>query len=303
MFGPTRTLEELPESARDLERLGFEEVWVVEDCFISGGLTAAATALAATSHVTVGIGLLPAAVRNVAIAAMEIGTLARLHPQRLRVAMGHGAEPWMRQIGARPPNRIKALEEIVTSARALLRGDTLRVDGDEVFLDAVRLDHPPRFAPPILLGTAGPRGVALAGEIADGLLLPEGSAPAAVRWAREALPPRANTTVYAWLRIDEDRDAAREVVAPTVYAWRDGGMYPTLVARSGISPAGELEPEEIDRVAVVGAPEDCARAIADLHRAGATSVVLVPMGAGPSEQLEWVAHDVLPLVLADSMSL
>jgi alkanesulfonate monooxygenase SsuD/methylene tetrahydromethanopterin reductase-like flavin-dependent oxidoreductase (luciferase family) len=117
------------------------------------------------------------------------------------------------------------------------------------------------------------------------------------------LPPGAQTVVYAWLRIDEDRDAAREVVAPMVYGWRDGGMYGNLVARSGIAPVGELDLADIDRVAVVGAPEDCARAISGLHRAGATSVVLVPIGDGPSEQLEWVAHDALPLVLADSMSL
>ena len=84
----------------------------------------AASALAATREVTVGIGLLPAAMRNPALAAMEIAGLARLHPGRFAAAFGHGVEPWMRQIDARPANRLAALEETVAAVRALLAGET-----------------------------------------------------------------------------------------------------------------------------------------------------------------------------------
>jgi alkanesulfonate monooxygenase SsuD/methylene tetrahydromethanopterin reductase-like flavin-dependent oxidoreductase (luciferase family) len=50
--------------ARAIERLGFDDVWVVEDISYAGGLTAAAAVLAATSRVAVGVGILATVVRN-----------------------------------------------------------------------------------------------------------------------------------------------------------------------------------------------------------------------------------------------
>ena len=120
---PHWPVEDLPALARRTEAQGFDELWVVEDCFLSGGLTAAVAALAATGSLRVGTGLLPAAVRNPAIAAMEIATVAAMFPGRFSVAFGHGVESWMRQIGARPPDRLVALEETVRAVRALLAGE------------------------------------------------------------------------------------------------------------------------------------------------------------------------------------
>ncbi|MBC8092335.1 MAG: LLM class flavin-dependent oxidoreductase, partial [Pseudonocardia sp.] len=60
--------EVLPEHtaryARAVERLGFDELWVVEDCFYAGGIAAGAVALASTDAITVGLGVLPAVLRN-----------------------------------------------------------------------------------------------------------------------------------------------------------------------------------------------------------------------------------------------
>src|SRR3954447_12458326 len=162
MFRPEWPPEDLPAFARGAERDGFAELWLVEDCFLSGGLTMSAAALAASEDITVGIGLLPAAMRNPAVAAMEIAGLARLHPGRFIAAFGHGVEPWMRQIGARPPDRLAALEETVAAVRALLAGEAVTVDGRHVHLDGVRLTHLPDQPPPILIGTTGPRALAAA---------------------------------------------------------------------------------------------------------------------------------------------
>jgi len=285
MFRPEWPPETLPAFATRAERDGFAELWVVEDCFLSGGLTMSAAALAATESITVGIGLLPVPMRNPAVAAMEIAGLARLHPHRFVAAFGHGVEAWMRQIGARPPDRLAALEETVGAVRALLHGDELTVDGRHVHLDGVRLEHVPDPPPPVLIGTTGPRALQIAGRVADGVLLPEGSAPDAVRWAREQAggPPR--TTVYAWLSLDEDRAAANEALRPVLDRWLEHGLYPHLRQHAG---AGTL--------AVAGDADDCARAIADLWAAGADSVVLVARHEDRADQLERLAADVRPLL-------
>ena len=98
---------------RETERLGFHEVWLVEDCFLRGAFAQAATVLATTSSLGVGLGIVPAAARNVAFAAMEIATLAELYPGRLTVGIGHGIPAWLDQAGARPSSPLTLLDEYV----------------------------------------------------------------------------------------------------------------------------------------------------------------------------------------------
>jgi alkanesulfonate monooxygenase SsuD/methylene tetrahydromethanopterin reductase-like flavin-dependent oxidoreductase (luciferase family) len=296
LFRPEWPPEDLPAFARGAEGDGFAELWLVEDCFLAGGLTMAATALAATETLGVGIGLLPVALRNPALTAMEIAGLARVHPARLTVVLGHGVEPWMRQIDARPPDRIAALEETVTVVKALLAGEAVTLHGRHVSLDAVRLAHAPVTPPPILVGTTGPRGLEVAGRSADGILLPEGSVPEAVRWARAEAGGKT-TVVYAWLSLDDDRSAAAAALRPAVQAWQGLGLYGELTERAGLDDASV--PPEDDRlraVAVAGDARDCARAIAELWAAGADTVVLIPRREDRDEQLAAFNAEVRPLL-------
>ncbi|HST39183.1 MAG TPA: LLM class flavin-dependent oxidoreductase [Conexibacter sp.] len=280
---------DLPAAATAAERLGYASLWVVEDCFLSGGLTLAATALAVTTRLEVGVGLLPAAVRNPAIAAMEIATLARLHPGRFTATFGHGVPEWMEQIGARPAKRLAALGETVTVVRALLAGERVNLDGAHVHQSDVALDHPPAVAPAVLVGSTGPKGLALAAERADGALLPEGCGPAfvagAVRRARAA-GGTLETVVYAWMRIDDEPERARAALRPTVAAWRDSGRYPGPVAAAGLGAGEPLDDAALDRLAIVGDGPACAAAVERFAAAGVRRLVVVPQGDDWREQLE-----------------
>ena len=102
---------------------GLDDLWVIEDCFYTAGISLAAAALTATEHLTVGIGILPAVARNPAITAMELATLAGLAPGRVIAGLGHGVQSWMAQMGVRPPSPLVALEEaLVGRAAAAGRG-------------------------------------------------------------------------------------------------------------------------------------------------------------------------------------
>jgi 5,10-methylenetetrahydromethanopterin reductase len=294
MFAVSRPVGELPDLARRAEALGLDELWMAEDCFLHSGPAAAAAALTVTERLSVGIGLLPVSVRNPAIAAMELATLANLYPGRFRVAFGHGVEAWMRQIGARPRNRIVALEEGVGTVRSLLRGEEVSFAGATLHLDAVALESPPDPAPSVLIGTTGQRGVEVAARAADGVLLPEGASAGAVAWTRETLGPSGEIVVYAWLRIDDDGDRARAVVRPLVRARRDEGMYPNLMKLGGVPDAGGIDDSAVNRVAVAGTPRECADAIVRIAAAGASAIGVLPIGEG--DQVERFAREVAPLV-------
>lgn len=214
---PTLPPERLVEQAKAAEAAGASELWLWEDCFLTGGIAAAATALAATERIVVGIGILPAPVRNAAFAAMELATLARLHPGRLHAGFGHGIADWMRQVGAKPASQLTLLEEVTVAVRALLRGDTVDTEGRYVRLRGVALDHPPETAPPVSLGVRGPKSLRLSGRCADGTVLDASADPSAVAAARRAIDEGRSAagrtghhrlTVFAEPHADRDAYAA-----------------------------------------------------------------------------------------------
>jgi alkanesulfonate monooxygenase SsuD/methylene tetrahydromethanopterin reductase-like flavin-dependent oxidoreductase (luciferase family) len=125
-------------------------VW--EDCFCQSGIATATAILAATSHVRVGIGLLPVPLRNVALTAMEIATLGRLFPGRLTAGVGHGVLDWMSQVGGKVESPMTLLREYTEALYALLHADTVTTHGRYVHLNGVALDWPPAVVPPILVG-------------------------------------------------------------------------------------------------------------------------------------------------------
>lgn len=304
----------LPFVAR-VEELGFAHLWVVEDCFLTGGLTLAASALAITDTLNVGVGLMPVPMRNPAIAAMEIATLAGAHPGRFTATFGHGVSSWMRQIGAAPKHRLAALEETVQAVRALLDGQIVTRRGAHINLDQVELERAPAVAPSVLIGSTGPIGLQLAGRVADGVLLPEGCGPAFVRWAIEQMaanaqepdPARAarRCVIYSWFALDERPERALSRLLPALEKWAASPLYPYPRALAGLETppadsAHELEADALAelaaRAAVCGDPAACARAIGALHDAGADQIMLVPQGPDGPAQLEAFAEHVVPLL-------
>lgn len=171
IFPPDLAPEQLRPVAVAAEESGLAELWLWEDCFAESGIATAAAVLAWTERLRVGIGLLPVPLRNVALTAMELATLARLFPGRLVPGVGHGVLDWMDQVGARAPSPMTLLTEYATALRKLLHGQTVSTSGRYVTLDAVGLAWPPQAVPPVLVGAIGPRTLTLAGAVGDGVIL------------------------------------------------------------------------------------------------------------------------------------
>ncbi|HEX3302528.1 MAG TPA: LLM class flavin-dependent oxidoreductase [Thermomicrobiales bacterium] len=291
MFFRTYPPETLPDYARMIEQSGLDELWVVEDCFFNGGVSAASVALAVTERIQVGIGILPAVVRNAAYAAMDLATLARIFPGRLHVGLGHGVADWIRQVGQVPVSQMAALEEVTVAIRDILQGQTVTMSGKHVHLDKVRLDHPPTVVPPISLGVTGPKSLALSGRIADGTILVELTGPALVCRNREVIAGGADhqLTIFAYWSQDADgvaaRDRLRRMLAERI---RNEGLKELdapgfadhareLLERGGVDLlAREMPDAWLDEITVSGTPEQCLAAIQRLGDASAARVVLVP---------------------------
>lgn len=282
-FRPQLPPERLPSIAQAADESGVDELWLWEDCFLEGGVASAAAALALTQQLRVCVGILPTPLRNVALTAMEVATLERMFPGRFGLGVGHGVQPWMAQVGARPDSPLTLLREYATALRALLNGAEVTTTGRYVTLDAVRLDWPPHSAPAVWAGGVGPKTLRLTGEVADGTILSGGTTPSAVRRARRL--------------VEEGREAAGRpgphhvvVYVPAAFGPGAPQRLRTELTRWGFDPA--------DDVGVAGDAEQVATGVRRWAEAGADTVVLQPAGddPDPEEFMSIVGSQVRPLV-------
>lgn len=253
VFRPQLPPERLRSFMIRAEASGLDDVWLWEDCFLEGGLTAATAALAWTESIRLGLGLMPAPLRNPALAAMEVATIARLFPGRFVPAVGHGVQEWMAQVGAHADSPMALLREWTAATRALLHGQQVSMGGRYVQLDDVALDWPPPLPPSLLVGARGPRTLALAGELADGVVLDSNLSPDGVRRSLALMSRGLHHEVVLYLPTAIG-DGARERLDNQLSAW------------------GEREPEPM----AAGSPDEAAEVIHRYAEAGVDTVVLSP---------------------------
>lgn len=287
VFLPQLPPERLLDVARAADDSGLEELWLWEDCFLNSGIAAAAAALASTTRLQVGIGILPVPFRNVALAAMEIATLRRLFGERAVIGIGHGVQDWMEQVGVKAASPMGLLREYTTALRALLNGERVTVQGRYVKLDAVALDWPPEQPPALLIGATGPKTLALSGELAAGTILTGGTMPEGVRAARRHIAEGSR----AWAGVDraDDAGAPHEVVV-------------FVPAATGPGAAQRLAEQQrrhgLDDPGLAGDAQMIATGLERWIEAGATTVVLQPTSddPDPEEFVRFVAQDLRPLI-------
>lgn len=316
--------ERLRSIAAAAEAYGYGELWLSEDCFLTGGIAGAGIALGATKALPVGIGVVSALTRHPAVLAMEIATLARAFPGRLRPAVGLGVPSWLEQMGLTPASAVQAVRGCVSTVRALLAGEAVTREAPFV-LDRVRLSYPVTEPVPIQLGVAGPRMLRLSGSIADGTLLSVLAGADYVRWAREQIDrgrsavdtaadatPGSGThrvTCFALCCVDPDGTAARAAVRPAVAFYLAAGgpnaltdaygisdRLREILASGGLAQLEQVMPDRwVDDLALAGTPEEVRARIRDLLAAGADYVGLLPVPAERSERtIQLVAEQVLP---------
>jgi 5,10-methylenetetrahydromethanopterin reductase len=304
---PDLPASEFVRFAQEADRLGFAELWIVEDCFLHGGIAQAGIALASTSRIQVGIGILPAGARNVAFASMDVSTLAGIFPGRLIVGIGHGMPKWMRQTGSWPASPLTLLEEYITAMKDILSGAKVSRDGRYVTLTDVLLGEPPVTAPPIYSGVRGPKSMAISGRVADGTLLAEPVTPEYLRVVRGQVASSRSLhklAAYNVAAVDESADKARDLarqslqwigepdwaphIAPLPFAAAFAALRSSAESREDF--ASRLPDEWVDQLAVVGTPAQAKARLVELSEAGADHLILIPGGPDPLAMMSALAH-------------
>ena len=182
------TSMDTPEHIRIAESLGYERAW----CYDSPALypdvwVQLCRGAERTSSIGLGPGVLIPSLRHPMVTAAAIGTLVDIAGQeRVAVAVGSGFTGRF-AMGQRPL-KWADVATYVSTVRALLRGETVTWDGGRM-----RMMHPAGFGParpidvPFILGASGPKGIAAAREVADGVFVAGGPPAADIAWQTQLL--------------------------------------------------------------------------------------------------------------------
>jgi 5,10-methylenetetrahydromethanopterin reductase len=114
-------------------------------------------------------------------ATMAAATIDEFFPGRVHLCFGAGAPRDLEAVGLTAEQPLATLRESIAIARSLLAGDVIQHNGKRFRVSGRRLLTGARKIP-LWLAASGPQMLELAGEIADGVVISAGTAPAFIRW-------------------------------------------------------------------------------------------------------------------------
>jgi 5,10-methylenetetrahydromethanopterin reductase len=305
------------------EAYGFDVVSVFADLLYQPPLPALLEMAAVTSRVRLGTACLNPYTLHPYEIAGQTAALDAASGGRGYLGLARGA--WLEAVGVVQSRPLTRLREAAAVARALLSGDDTGFAGEVFHLaPGTRLRYPlPSRVPPLMLGAWGPRGTALAGEIADELKVGGTASPAVVRQARRRAaaaslavgrpPVGVRIVAGAVTVVAEDGPAARRrarsevaMYLAVVGALDTTGELPGdlltriagLLRAGGAAEAGALIPDEVlRRFAFCGTPEQVAEQASAVLQAGAGRVDFgTPHGLTSAEGVRLLGTRVLPLL-------
>jgi len=302
------------EYAELAERLGYRRVWLLDSPALYADVWATMARCADhTERVGVAAGVLVPGLRHVMTTAAAIATIESIAPGRVAVAIGTGFTG--RHLLGEPVMRWSEVAEYVRQLRGLLRGDDVEIDGR-----VLRMCQPDGWAPPrpittpVLVAANGPKGLAVARELGDGVMsmqdaypfewcaccfggtvLDDGEERSSARALDAVAPLIAFTYHYVYqvagVAVDTMPDGARwraaveRVPAATRHVAVHGGH---LVALTDADRA-IVGPQLVTESYAMTADEVRAR-IDGLAAAGGTEIVYGPMGSDVPRELRALAR-------------
>ncbi len=302
------------------EAHGFDVVSVFADLLYQPPLPALLEIAGATARVRLGACCLNPYTQHPYEIAGWLAALDAASSGRAYLGLARGA--WLDAIGLAQPQPLAHLRDTAAITRALLTGDDRGYAGTAYRLaPGVRLRYPlPVRMPPLLLGAWGPRGAALAGEIADEIKVGGTASPAVVALIRERVavgrrqagrdPGAVKIVVGAVTVVADDGEAARRRARAEVamYLAVVADLDPTAALPPGLlagvqaavaagdhAAAGSLIPDEVlDRFAFAGTPAHVAALARRVLAAGADRIDFgTPHGLTDADGIDLLGTQVL----------
>jgi alkanesulfonate monooxygenase SsuD/methylene tetrahydromethanopterin reductase-like flavin-dependent oxidoreductase (luciferase family) len=295
-IGKGTSIADMVAVSQDAERLGWHSVNMVE-AYRSGPAPMAALALGTTT-IQVGSYILNAYGRSPYLTAITALDLDEISGGRIRLGVGSGNRDLnANYLGVgkdRPLRKLREYVEIINQVVSAPAGATVRYSGEIHSLRWTAANNPTRPTIPVHLAAIFPGMVKVAARVADGIGLGVMLSP---EYVRDVVRPTAaaaaadadrDPTELAFpmaivTAVDEDERYARNLIRQAICGFfhpTPHSYYEFLLREQGYSrvadaclryvPDGKpekametMDDELIDRLALAGTPETCAKRVAD----------------------------------------
>ncbi|WP_206685919.1 LLM class flavin-dependent oxidoreductase [Kribbella qitaiheensis] len=189
-----------------------------------------------------------------------------------------GFSPGWSRAGVKAEAPLTLLREYATALRQLLDGERVTTSGRYVIIQDIALEYPPLKPPPLLIGVAGAKSLAAAGELGTGTLL-------ALGLDLDAIKEASQTTL-------KSAGSDHEVIASVLVA-----TGPDARARVDAELA-EYGMKGTPEIGAVGNAEEIAHRLLQVAAAGATSISVMPTRDEPDFDAfaHFLGQEVRPLL-------
>jgi probable F420-dependent oxidoreductase len=318
---PDHRFDRSVELARRAEDNGFAYGWIFDSHILWRDPYPLLTLIAqGTQRLRLGTCVTNPGTRDVTVTASALATLNEISGGRMDLGIGRGDSAV--RVAGRKPLTVAYMEEACRSIRALTAGEPIDVDGTRV-----QLTWAHNGPVPIWIAGYGPKALAAAGRVADGIIL-QLADPDIIRWclgfvrrsAEEAGrdPSSIQVMAAAPAYLADDPALARDRVRwfPALVSnhvvdllsrypreelpeplWRyvaarEGYDY-LHHAEVGSDNARFVSDEITDRLAIVGAAEAHRDRLQELREAGVTQFNLYLMNGDEEDQLDLYGRQII----------
>lgn len=312
-FGCSFWLDRDPRQAARLARVaedaGFQDVWFPDHYFIREVYAALALAAGATRRIGLGTGVTSPHLRHPVLLASAVATIDEISEGRAILGLGVGGHEFPTQLDVSLARPLAVCREATDIVRRLLAGETVTAEGKVFSVRGARLHFRPARAIPIYLAARGPQMLALAGEVADGVIT-HGTHPSYLTLARDrvaaglargARPPAAvDIALMGEVVVTDDPARERDRMRARCVVIAGGEYAPELVERYGLTAAdvepvrramragdfaaaaGAVTDRVVDAFCVVGSADHCRETLRGMAKHGVTRIICW-FGAGAGE--------------------
>ncbi len=317
---PATGLDKIIKYGKQFEAGGIDNIWITDhynnmDPYVTLTLMAKATSAA-----VLGVGVTNPYMRHLASTASVIASLDRISNNRMVLGLGAGDKSTLAALNIETKSALKTVYETVKAIRMLWSEDNVNFTGDIVKLENARLNFKPDRSIPIYVGAQGPKMLALAGEIGDGILI-NGSNELDFEYAHKNIMEGINrasrnineTDVVAYTCFstsDKAEDAAKATIPvvtfiaaatpPRVLERHDLNVEIAAKMREHLSKGnmgkafGMVDASYIEAFSISGTPQQCLNKIESLKKAGVSQFVFgSPLGPKKKKAIGIITENIL----------
>lgn len=308
---PDRKIMEIVHLSKQAEESGFDYVWIADENFYRDVyITLTAIALN-TSKVKLGPGCTNPYTRHPAITALTMATLNNLSNGRAVLAIGRGGLNILNPLCIDISKPLSTLREFIDVFKRIVKGELVDYEGEVIKLRGVKLAFKHTNKIPIYVASMGPKTLRLAGEIADGVLLPsvppeyvrialENIEEGCVRSGRELKELDIACSVISSISSSHEKAfrLAKPYLVYCLAVMPDQVLESVGMSRRDVMPIVKALPNEkkaveevtdemVEKFAIAGDIEDCMKRIREYTDAGVTQLVFsAPLGEDMGETIK-----------------